>query len=169
MCRHTVKGLAVFFIMTVTSVHALPTDRQQVMQVAADSASLSQAEHRGEYKGNVEMIQGSSNLRAAYAETRADEKNHLSFAIAKGDNKNQAHYWTKTALDKPALHAFADIIRYYPQKNLIVLEGNARIEQGKNSFIAAKISYDTVNQNVLSESNQQQRTSITIYPEKKLS
>lgn len=65
------------------------------------------------------------------------------------------------------MHAYADTIRYYPLRHLIELIGNARVEQGKNSFSAAKISYDTEKQHVLSQGNGNKRIIIIYHPEKK--
>jgi lipopolysaccharide export system protein LptA len=147
--------------------YALPTDKEQIMHVVSDSADLSQKNHKGIYTGNVEFIQGTTNLNAAKAITQGDAKNQLTLAIANGENGKQAHYWTETGPDKPPFHAYADTIKYYPLKHLIELIGNARVEQGTNSLSAAKISYDTLEQHVVSESDGKTRTTIIIYPEKK--
>lgn len=149
------------------TLSAMPDDREKVMELSADAADLSQQTHRGVYEGHVELDQGTTHLRAARAVTEGNQQNKLVVAIAEGDNDNQAHYWTQTALDKPLLHAYADTIRYYPDKHLIELIGNARVEQGDNSFSAPKISYDTVKQHVLSQSDGKSRTLIVIHPEKK--
>ncbi|WP_242602210.1 lipopolysaccharide transport periplasmic protein LptA [Legionella nagasakiensis] len=148
-------------------VFALPEDRQQVLQLQADSADLNQEKHRGIYIGHVELDQGSTHLRAAEAITEGNSDNKLIRAIAKGNQEEQAHYWTLTAEDKPPLHAYADKIYYYPESHLIELIGQARIEQGQNSFSAPKITYDTERQHVLTQRDKKARTVITIYPEKK--
>ncbi len=167
MHRHMVKSVIILFLGLQSLANALPTDRQKVINVIADTADISQATHKGVYKGHVELEQGTTNLRAIQAETYGNEKNQLILAIARGDKSIQAHYWTMTAEDKPLLHAYADIIRYYPMKHLITLTGNAKVIQGTNSFSAAKITYDTIKQHVVSESNGDTRTKMVIYPEKK--
>lgn len=146
---------------------AMPDDRNQLLQLSADSADLNQQTHRGEYIGRVELDQGSTHLRASKAITDGNEQNKLVLATALGDSKNQAHFWTQTAIDKPLLHAYADTIRYYPERHVIELIGNARVEQGGNSFSAPKITYDTLAQHVISDNNGKQRTTIIIHPEKK--
>ncbi|MGL6029409.1 MAG: lipopolysaccharide transport periplasmic protein LptA [Legionella sp.] len=147
--------------------HALDSDKEQVMHVVADSADLSQQKHKGVYTGNVQFEQGTTNLHAAQAITEGNLKNQLTLAIAKGADGKQAHYWTETGPNKPAFHAYADTIKYYPLKHLIELIGNARVEQGTNSMSAAKISYDTQAQHVLSQSDGKTRTTIIFHPEKK--
>lgn len=154
-------------LVVITTAHALPEDKDKVMNLAADSADLNQEQHKGTYLGKVKFDQGSTHLRADSAITLGDDKNKLDMAEAKGNKEKQAHYWTKTAEDKPLLHAHADLIRYYPKKNLIELIGNAKISQGLNSFSAPKISYDTLKKQVFSSKEGEQRTTIIIYPEKK--
>lgn len=159
--------IAVVFLLTQGQASALPSDKQQVMHVTADSADLSQKQHQGTYVGNVEFIQGTTNLHAAKAITKADEKNQLTLAIANGSDGKQAHYWTQTGPDKPPFHAYADRIKYYPLKHIIELIGHAKVEQGQNSLSAAKIIYDIQEQHVLSQSDGTTRTTIILYPEKK--
>lgn len=154
-------------VLASQSLSAMPDDREKVMELSADTADLSQETHRGEYQGNVTLDQGTTHLRATRAVTEGNQQNKLEVAIAEGDKGNQAHYWTQTALDKPLLHAYADTIRYYPDKHLIELIGHARVEQGDNSFSAPKISYDTLKQHVLSQRDSTSRTLIIIHPEKK--
>ncbi|WP_019217309.1 lipopolysaccharide transport periplasmic protein LptA [Legionella tunisiensis] len=145
---------------------AMPDDREKLVELSADSADLNQQTHRGEYVGEVQFDQGTTHLRAAKAITEGDKYNKLIFAVAEGNDKGQAHYWTQTAIDKPLLHAYADIIRYYPNRHLIELIGNARVSQGDNSFAAPKISYDTLKQHVVSKSDGKTRTTIIIHPGK---
>lgn len=154
--------------MTITIVgYSLPSDKEQVMHVVSDSADLSQQNHKGTYTGNVVFVQGTTNLHAANAMTQGNIKNQLTLAVANGIQGKQAHYWTETGPEKPPFHAYADTIRYYPLRHLIELIGNAHIEQGTNSLSAAKITYDTVEQHVVSKSDGKTRTTIILYPEKK--
>lgn len=168
MSQLKVKKLLLLLLVMINSLgYALPTDKEKVMHVVADSADLSQQNHKGIYKGNVEFIQGTTNLHADNAITKGNLKNQLVLALANGANGKQAHYWTETGPGKPPFHAYADSIRYYPLRHLIELIGNARIEQGLNSLSAAKISYDTLEQHVVSQSDGKTRTTIILYPGKK--
>ncbi|RMX21154.1 lipopolysaccharide transport periplasmic protein LptA [Legionella jordanis] len=146
---------------------ALPDDREKVAELSADTADLNQQNHRGVYQGNVSFDQGTTHLRAAKAITEGNAQNKLSLAIATGDETAQAHYWVTTALDKPPLHAYADMIRYYPDRHLVELIGNAKVSQGDNSFSGPKISYDIEKQQVISKGDGRNRTKIIIHPEKK--
>lgn len=159
--------LCLVLLVFSCAAYTLDSDKEQVMHVQADSADLNQQNHKGIYIGNVELIQGTTNLNAAKAITKGNEKNQLILAIAKGNKEKQAHYWTITDPKKPPFHAYADTIRYYPLRHVIELIGNARVEQGNDSFSAAKISYDTIKQHVLSHGDGKQRITIIYHPEKK--
>ena len=154
-----------FFISNV--VFALPSDRDQILQVRAGSADLNQQTHQGVYLDDVQLDQGTTHIRAVEATTTGNEKNQLILAVIKGNKNTQAHYWSLMDEKKPPVHAYADIINYYPDKHLIELIGNARVEQGTNSFTAPKISYDTLAQHVLSQSDKNARTIIIFHPEKR--
>ncbi|WP_242604541.1 lipopolysaccharide transport periplasmic protein LptA [Legionella fairfieldensis] len=146
--------------------YAMPDDRKKIIELSADTVDLNQQIHHGEYVGNVQFDQGTTHLRAAQAITEGNQQNKLVLAVAKGSRKEQAHYWEQTAIDKPLVHAYADLIRYYPDRHLIELIGNARVVQGENSFSAPKISFDTLKKHVISTSDGKKRTLIIIHPGK---
>ncbi len=157
---------SLLLLLITTRGFALPEDSKEVLNLRADSADLNQETHQGTYTGDVQLDQGSTHLRAAEAITEGNAANKLVRAIAKGKKDVQAHYWALTAVDKPPLHAYADNIYYYPDRHLIELLGNAHVEQGENAFSAAKISYDTLHQHVITKSDGKMRTTIIIHPEK---
>lgn len=167
MIRSMGKYFGIFFLAFTSICFALPDDKLQLLQVKAGSADINQDTHEGTYTQNVEIDQGSTHLRADNALTKLNQKNKLTQAIANGSKKAQAHFWTLTDVNKPPLHAYANIIRYFPNKHLIELEGNARVEQGKDSFSAPKITYDTLHKHVVSNASMQGQTIIIIHPEKK--
>ena len=149
-----------------TAPFALPNDRDQILQLRADSADINQQTHKGIYLGDVQLDQGSTHIRAHEAITTGNEKNQLTLAVIKGNKSAQAHYWTIPAADKPPMHAYADTINYYAERHLIELIGNARVEQGGNSFSAPEITYDTEAQHVVSKASGTARTTIIFHPEK---
>lgn len=160
-----VGSIGILWISLTTSCFALPTDKNQILNFRADSADINQETHFGYYTGNVALDQGSTHLRSAKASTEMDKKNKLIMATAEGSKTEQAHFWTLTDEKKPPVHAYANTIRYFPEKHLIELIGRARVEQGNDSFSAPKINYDTLHQHVLSQTQHQGQTVIIIHPE----
>ena len=165
--RKSFRLFAILFFLFNHLCFALPEDRKQILQLRADTADINQETHTGIYTQHVELDQGSTHLRATHAMTKVNEKNKLTEVTADGDKNNQAHFWTLTDEKKPPLHAYANSIRYFPNNHLIQLIGNARVEQGNDSFSAPLINYDTLHKHVLSQSNGQGRTVIIFHPEKR--
>lgn len=153
-------------LMTFTA-HALAEDQNQVLLISSDNADFNHKKHQATFKGNIEIIQGSTHLKAHEIHSKADKNNHLTFAIAYGNKNEQAHYWTLPEKNKEILHAYADKIYFYPDKHLIKLIGNAKITQENNLFKAPIILFDTKNQHVISESNTNEKIKIIIHHEKK--
>jgi lipopolysaccharide export system protein LptA len=163
MLQNKAKWLILLCILQ--TCFALPDDKKQLLQLRANSADINQETHKGIYSDNVELDQGTTHLRAAKAMTEVNLKNKLTKAIAEGSSKKQAHFWTLIDEKKPEVHAYANTILYFPEKHLIQLIGNARVEQGNDSFSAPHIDYDTLHQHVVSFSKGRAQTVIIIHPE----
>lgn len=151
------------------SAYALESDSQEPLELKASSADINQSEHKGTYTNGIEFDQGTTHIRADRAITQTDANNKLTVAIIYGDKNNQAHYWSQMEKDKPNLHAYADTIKYYPDKKIIKLIGNAKIKQGENLFTAPKISYDIEKRHIISNkmANNSQKTVIIFHPPRK--
>ena len=156
-------------VLISNALYAMPDDRDKLIELSADTVNINQKDYNSEYDGNITLDQGSTHLRAAHAVTHGTQQNRLVVAIAYGQkDKQQAHYWTQTDVNKPLLHAYADTIRYYPERHLIELVGHAKIIQGSNKFTATQISFDTVKQHIFSKKSHTQRTLIVFHPDKKI-
>tara|TARA_Y100000588_G_C14118726_1_gene866354 strand:- start:164 stop:661 length:498 start_codon:yes stop_codon:yes gene_type:complete len=163
------KCLLICFIsLSSAALKAHPEDKEQILYLSSDEADLNQGTKKGLFKGHVKIDQGTSHLRALEAETLGDSENKLIKAIARGGHQTKAHFWTTLTQNQTSLHAWAEIIYYLPKENRIELIGNAEISQGKNSFKAPKIIYDTKKQHIITESHENKRTTMTFYPEKKI-
>lgn len=148
----------------VQHVFALPTDKQQTLHIVADYVQIDHAKGTNYYKGNVHIEQGSTHLDTDILVTRNDQNNQLTEIIATGIGK-RAVYRTLPESGKPEFIAQADIIKFYPQKNKVMLIGNARASQEKNAFTGPLIEYNTKLQTVVSTSSHLGRTTILIQPE----
>lgn len=154
-------------ISLINTAFALESDNQEPLELRANFADINQNKHLGQYSGGVEFDQGTTHLRAHKAITMTNEKNKLIKAIIYGNQAVQAHYWTIPQLNKPELHAYANIIYYYPEKHIIVLKGNASIQQDANSMRADKITYDIAKKHVItsSKSKEPNQTIIIFRPQ----
>jgi len=159
--------IVMLLLIITQTCFSLPEDQKKILLLRADKVDINQETHQGKYQHHVEFDQGTTHLRAALAMTEINQKNQLIKAIAKGNKEAQAHFWTLIDEKKPPLHAYANKILYFPEKHLIQLIGNAKVEQGKDVFSAPTIHYDTLHKHVISESQGQNQgqTLIIFHPE----
>lgn len=165
MGNYALELLSCITFFLATPCFALPEDSQAVLEMHSGSADMNQATHRGVFLDHVALDQGTTHIRALKAMTKSNEKNQLTEAIIIGNTEHPAHYWVLMAAEKPILHAYADTMYYYPAKHVIKLVGHAHLEQGKNSFSAPIICYDTLHHHALSEQKNNERTVIVFHPE----
>jgi len=143
---------------------ALESDKKEPLHIEADTVSIDNKAGTSRYEGHVNIWQGSSRLTSDTALVYMDKDSSLKKAAAKGNLRAQAHYKTLTDPQKPELNAYADIIEFYPKKHLIYLIGNAKVIQGKDSYKAPEIEYNTEKQRVFSKKSTHGRTVIVIHP-----
>lgn len=147
----------------VITASALPNDQSQPMQVNADSSLINYKTGVNTYEGHVKIDQGSSHLTSDRLVTKNDNHHKMSEAIAYGD-KQLAEYTTIPNPGDKLLHAKANVIRFYPQKSLVILEGNVTVLQGENSFHGPMITYNIKDQIVTAPANQKGQATIIINP-----
>ena len=169
--KHNFNLLKIFIITIclIEPAFTYKTDNQQPMELRSDRADINQSKGIGTYTGNIEFDQGSTHIRAHKAITKTDKDNKLLEAIIYGNEHSPAHYWSQIEKDKPAVHAYANSIKYYPKTDIIELDGNAHVEQGENIFAAPHIEYNIEKQHVVSSKSDtdNQRTVIIFHPSRK--
>ena len=115
------------------TLSALPSDNQQNISIVANSWFFNYKTGLRIYEGAVKMDQGSSHLTADRVVTKNNDKHKLEEAIAYGIQQ-LAEYSTIAKEGDDIFHAKAKIIKFYPLKQTIILEGDVKVTQGKNSF-----------------------------------
>jgi lipopolysaccharide export system protein LptA len=127
---------AILFAMSHLAL-ALPGDREQAIQVDADSAERNEKTGVTSYIGSVELNQGSLNILADRIDiyTINGEVDH---AIAIGE---RAYLTQQQSIGKPPVKAWALTIRYSLNSEIINLLGDARIEQDGSIVNSPEIDY----------------------------
>jgi lipopolysaccharide export system protein LptA len=152
-------GLLLFFPFFA---FALPDDSEKNMHIVADSTLLNYKSGFNTYEGNVKIDQGETRLTADHLTTQSNDKHKMQEAIAYGTPQQLAHYWTIPRTGDPVFHAKAKIIKFYPIKSTVVLQGDVVVTQGDNSFRGPEIIYNIKDQTVLSPANKKGRSTIII-------
>lgn len=144
-------------------VDALPTDETQKMNIVANSSLLNYKSGTNIYEGDVKIDQGETHLTADKVTTQNNEKHKMEEAIAYG-TKKPARYWTIPKTGDLEFNAFAKVIKFYPIKSTVVLEGDVVVTQGNNSFHGPLIIYNTKDQTVSAPATNKGRATIIIEP-----
>jgi lipopolysaccharide export system protein LptA len=135
------------------------------MHILADSTLFNYKSGLNVYEGNVKINQGTTHLNADRVTTQSGTGHKLEEAIAYG-TKNPADYWTTPQKGDPLFHAQAKTIKFYPQKSIVVLEGDVVVTQSGNSFHGPLIIYNIKDQTISSPATNKGRATIMIQPTK---
>jgi lipopolysaccharide export system protein LptA len=133
--------LVTTFLLVMQSPFALTTDKDQDIEIEADSAELDDKKGITIYRGNVIVIQGSMRITGDIMTVTYIENGELDTVIVEG---KPAHY--RQLPDNKDIYDEAEALRmeYYVLKNFIVLINEALVTQEGLRFSGNRIEYDTV-------------------------
>lgn len=163
MCQILKNIILLVMLLFSTLAIALPTDDQQPIHINADATQFNYKTGNNSYEGKVKVIQGSTTLNADRVVTQNNSLHKMEEAIAYGLN-NLAEYTTIPKPGDALFHAKAKVIKFYPLKSTVVLEGNVVVTQGENSFQGPVIIYNMKDQTVSAPASKGGRATIVIEP-----
>ena len=143
---------------------ALSGDRDQPIDIVADSVDIDEAKGTSTYTGHVEINQGSIRLQAdtVVVEHRPGQPRMINASGAPAKFRqlpdNSKEYVTGTARQ----------LQYQLDSEELVLNGDAQLKQGKDRFHSDRIVYDRVKAVVKAGAAAQgkERVRVTILPDK---
>lgn len=163
--KHHIKPLIFMLCLCALNAYATPApikiDPTSPIQIQADSASFDQTKQEAVHTGNVILTQGTHELHADTLTLKKDLKGQLNVITAIG---NPATFNGKRQNDPNPVYATAKTIYYYPDKQLVVLEGSATIEHQKDKFRGPVLSYQLDKQIINATKQSDERPIITIHP-----
>ena len=168
MKSSALKSLALLccYWLSAIPAYALKTDRDQPIEINADSMIAEEPKGFSHYKGNVQIRQGSLKVDA-------DEviiyfiDGELNKLIIKG---KPAHLQQLPDDSQDPIFSKANLMEYYASSDQLFLIKNAEVKQGVNHFSGEHIEYDTRNSKVSAKSKGKQsgRVQAIIVPQKKV-
>lgn len=171
MKNYPIKSLCCILILAAFPAYAefdVNKDKNEKAYISSDTADLNRTTGVGVYRVDVKIDQGSTHVRGDVVTTYTDANNKLKEAIIVGKEGELASYETLIETGKPVLYAKAKTIKFYPQKNYIILIGNASIIQGTDSIQGDQLEYDIEKQHLIAKGNDsskgKNRTTIVILP-----
>lgn len=165
--RHTRPALLASLLLALLApqAHALSSDKDQPIDIVADSVDIDEAKGTSTYTGHVEINQGSIRLRAdkVVVEHKPGQPRKVK---ATGE---PAEFRQLPDKSKEYVTGTAKQLQYRLDSEELVLTGDARLNQGKDHFRSDRIVYDRVRAVVKAGAAAQgkDRVRVTIQPEQR--
>ena len=144
-----------------STVSARSSDREQRIEIEADSAEADEKARVTIYRGDAVITQGTLRITGDTVWIYFNENYEFVKLISEG---RPAHMQQQPDGDKELQTADANRLEYYADKNLIVLLGNAVYGMGQDRISADRIEYDSLNGRMRAAGKERQRVKIQIMP-----
>jgi len=165
MCLNNLSKLVFLVLLGLSqAVFALSTDKDEPIQIAADSATIDDLKGIATYQGNVIITQGTIQINAEKITLVYTQKQDLKKVDIEG---NPAQFKQRPDKSEEDLHAQAKRMEYRADENMLYLTEDAKLWQGKDSFVGEQITYDTVRGVIKANKGKGGRVKVTIQPRKK--
>lgn len=151
---------ALLFLLAAGTVPALESDREQPIELAADSVDIDEGKGVSIYRGDVDLRQGSIRLRADVVTVHQAERKPTRI-VAEG----QPVKFQQQSAEGP-VRGEARRVEYEVNSENLVLIGDALLVQNRDSMRSDRIVYDRVKSVVKAGAAAQgkQRVRISIEP-----
>lgn len=153
---------ALLLTLIASMANALPSDRDQPLQVAADNAHFDEKSGIATYRGAVVIRQGTLEVRADELVITIDKEGNVSSTVARG---KPARYQQQTDPRKGLVTAEAARIDYDLKNETITLTGQALLRQEGASFRGASIVYAIARQQVDAKGDANSRVQLVLPPQ----
>jgi lipopolysaccharide export system protein LptA len=140
--------LCCFSWLMAPAALALESDRNQPIQIVADSAELNEGKGFYIYTGNVIISQGSLVIEAASVKVILDDNGLQSMLATKGKHQGRAYMRQQGEANDGLMEAWAESIDYQVERELLMLLGNAELIQKGNHFSGHTIRFDMPADNI---------------------
>lgn len=137
--KNTARQLCLsLFLVAPLSGLALPTDRQQPINIESDRAQRNDKTGLTVYAGAVNIMQGTILIKAdkVTVHTRLDKVTKI---VCLG---TPAHYQQQPEVNGGLVTARANTIEYYLDRDIITLVNNASLSQAGSTLKGDRIDYD---------------------------
>lgn len=124
---------------------ALTADKQQPIHIEADSVFIDDAKGTALYRGNVHFTQGSTQLQAEEVTVYSADRQKVAKVVANG---NPATFRQRPDKQEEDMRGQAAHIEYFADGEIVILEKDAHLWQGKSEFAGSRIEYDTAKETV---------------------
>jgi len=157
--------IACLALLTPWQSIAATGDKDQPIEVEADSLEIRDNDNISIYSGNVRLIQGSLNVQADRLVIYFDDNKNLELMEMTGSPAR----FRQIDDENREMTGQADKLDYFEPKSLLVLTGNARFSNNGDIIESSMISINTENDNLEAASPEpDKRVRVIIQPRGKL-
>ena len=138
--RATLIAALVWFGFTASVSLALSADEKPSTKLSSDSAicKSQNKENICTYLGSAKFNQGVANLQAEQITIYRIPGGKINKIVASGKH---SHYSTVMDSNKKPVNADANLITLYPDKSLMILEGDGQVTAGQDKYAGPHIEY----------------------------
>lgn len=134
-------------------------DSKQPLEIQSDYASFDQATGNVVHRGHVLATQGSRILKSERLIIHRNNDGKIDNIISEGV---PASFEVISDPKKSKIIGHANILHYFPKENKIILKNAAELKQDDNTIQAATIVYDFNTGKLVTDSNEEERTTVII-------
>ncbi|CAL7963425.1 OstA-like_N domain-containing protein [Gammaproteobacteria bacterium] len=140
MKEKSLIAVLVLFIAVVDISFALSANEKPATKLSSNSAICKRQNNENicTYLGNAKFNQGVTNLRAEQITIYRIPSGKINKIVASGEH---SHYSTVMDNSQKPVDADANLITLYPDKSLMVLEGDGQVIAGQDKYSGPHIEY----------------------------
>jgi lipopolysaccharide export system protein LptA len=139
------SAVALVLVVFATAAHALNADKDEPIEVEADSAELDDMKKISVYRGNVIVTQGTIRMTGDLMTVHQTEDGDLDTLVLEG---KPATYRQLPEKSQVYDEARAQRMEYYELRNFVILIREAVVTQEGLKFSGDRIEYDTAQSKV---------------------
>jgi lipopolysaccharide export system protein LptA len=141
--------LSTVFLLAMNNTYALSTDKEQDIEIEADTADIDDLNGITIYRGDVVVVQGSIRMTGHTMTVHFDDNGDMELVIMQG---TPATYRQLPDDSKNYDEAEALQMEYYALKDYVILKEKALVTKPDGSTMSGKrIDYDTVLSKVIAK------------------
>ena len=134
--------LTLLTFSTSSALWALPEDREKRIESTADTTTIDLNTNKSVLTGHVVITQGMLTIYADRVELENDPvTNKLTYVYAIG---NPVRMIDTPTLGKPPVHVNGHTIEYFPDKSLVITNGDAVITRASSEAHGERIEYNSL-------------------------
>lgn len=140
-------------------------DSNEPIEIQSDSAHFDQITGNAVHRGHVLATQGQRRLKSDVLTIHRNFAGKIDAIISEG---GPASFEIVEDPEKPKIYGKAKTLQYFPKENKIVLQRAAELKQNDNTIQAATIIYYLDSGKLVTDSNQEERTTVIIQSKSQL-